>query len=123
MIRKLILALAVGTLLALFIAPSVANASSDLADNFVSGTSTRGIVLDGDIHWVLVHPRAENVVVEMWNSGSKQYEFTVLADYAWVFQTSGMDSCRVVRASATIVDYGMSTIKQCAPSLTTKYTP
>ena len=122
MIKRL-LALTLIASVALCVGFGEVEARSALNGNFVTNTSTRGILLDGDVHWVLVHPRAEDVVVEVWNTSAKQYEFTIEAGYAHTFQTSGMDSCRVVRASTTIVDYGLSTIRNCKPSLTTKYVP
>ena len=121
--RKRLLALALIASVALCVGFGEAGATSDLTDNFVTGTSTRGIILSNDIHWVLIHPRGEDVVVEVWNTSAKQYEFTIEAGYAHTFQTSGMDSCRVVRANTTVVDYSMSTRKDCTPSLTTKYVP
>lgn len=120
--RKWLWALAVVSLLALFIMPSIADTREAMDGYFVTNTSTRGIALDGDTHWALIHPRTVDVVVEVWNTvggtAAKQYEFIVEDGDARVFQVSGMDSLRIVRATTTIVDYGLSTIMFATPSLT-----
>lgn len=115
--RKWLLAAALTALLA-SVGFGAAEARSDaLVGTFVTNTSTRGIALDSEIYWTLVRPQTADVIITVYNMGSVKCTATVLAGESWCFETSGMDSVRVARATTTIVDYALSTRKEEKPSL------
>lgn len=118
MMRKWLLATALVTLFALFVGFGVAEARSDaLMATFVTNTSTRGINLDGEIYWTLIRPHTADVIVTVYNVGVVKQTATILAGESWCFETTGMDSVRVARATTTVVDYALSTRRDQKPSL------
>ena len=99
---------------------SPAMAVTDMMGYDTASTDNTNITL-GDAYWIAVHPRTASCTVLTYTSisGTSTFMDTVVipAGQTMVINVNGMSHVLLVRATATVVDYAISTFKEATPQI------